>query len=338
MRRLAAAASAALLAGVLASPVARAADVGPILALSKSTAMLGEYIGVTGSGFPIGARLQVEICGTGGSSNSCAIGDAVFATVDALGGFQLSLHVTEPPTPCPCSVHAAPFAGTAADPVDVPISLPGLRYMPQAAPVVTGSAKLMDATVADDSPFLTQLGEDGSAKVTVTFANLSGGPAPDPGISVTLSRGSTQIGSYPVAWTGGALAVGQRRALVYELPLPGGWFRDYEIGIVVGGSGHPVTVRTLSAAVRPWGELAAPAALLFGLSCLLMGRRRRYEPVRGLPVRTGAPPGPRSGVGATEPFSGAFTTVEPATLGVVMTPELEIATAEAPEISEIGHS
>jgi hypothetical protein len=342
MRRLAAAAAALLLtAGVttvlVAPQAAQAADTGPTLVLSKSTAMLGEYIGVTGSGFPIGARLQVETCGTGGSSNSCAIADAAFATVDALGGFHLSLHVTEPPTPCPCTVHAAPFAGTAADPVDVPISVPGLRYLPQAAPVVTGSAKLMDATVVGDSPFLSQLGADGSAQVTVTFANLSGGPAPDPGVTLTLSRGGVQIGRYPVLWTGGALPVGRRRALVYELPLPGGWFRDYEIGVVVGtAAGKPVTVRTLSAAVRPWGELVAPAALAFGVSCLLLARRRRHEPVRGLPVRTSAPAGRRSGVAAPEPFSGVSMAVEPATLGIVVAPELEIATPEAPEKVENG--
>jgi hypothetical protein len=344
MRRLAAAAATLLLTATAvtvasASQGAQAVDIGPTLVLSKSTAMLGEYIGVTGSGFPIGARLQVEICGTGGSSNSCAIADAAFATVGTLGGFHLSLHVTEPPTPCPCTVHAAPFAGAAADPVDVPISVPGLRYLPQAAPVVTGSAKLLDATVTDDSPFLTQLGADGSAQVTVTFANLGGGPAPDPGVALTLSRGGVQVGRYPVVWNGGALPVGQRRALVYELPLPGGWFRDYEIGVVVGTAARqPVTVRTLSAAVRPWGELVAPSALAFGLLCLSVGRRRRHEPVRGLPVRPSAVPGRRSGAAVPGPFSGVFTAVEPATLGIVVPPDLELATPEAPDTSEIGPS
>jgi hypothetical protein len=340
----AAAVVASALIGALTAPAAYATADGPTLVLSKSTAKLGEYISVTGSGFPIGAQLQVEICGIGGSSNSCAIAAAVGATADALGGFHRKLPVVEPPTPCPCTVHVTPFAGTAADPVDTPIDIPGLRYLPRATPVAdAGTAKLMQATAVDDSPFLTQLGADGSARVTITFANLSGGPAPDPGVVLTVSRGGDQVGRYPLAWTGGALPVGARRTLTAELSLPGGWFRDYEIGVALGPTGRQATVRTLSAAVRPWGELAAPAALAVGVVCLLAARRRRYEPVRGLRVRRGAAGGPRSGAGVPGafpgPFSGPFSAVEAATLGIVAAaPELENATAETAETSGNGGS
>jgi hypothetical protein len=303
----------------------------PTLTLSKNTAKAGERITVTGSGFPAGARLQVEVCGIGGSSNSCAITDAAPATTDAFGGFRQNLVVTEPPTPCPCTVHAAPYAGAAADPVDTPLSIPGLRFLPQAAPVVVGSAKLLDATAAADSPFLTQIGAGGSARVTLTFGNVSGGPADDPGVALALSRGGKPVGRYPVAWTGGALPAGERRTLVYEVPLPGGWFRDYEIGVVVGtggtGDGKPITVRTLAASVRPWGELVAPGTLALGVLCLLAGRRRRSKAVAGLPVRQGAAPGRRSGARVPEPFSR----VEPLTLGILVAPGLELATAEASE-------
>ncbi|WP_370384410.1 hypothetical protein [Catenulispora sp. GAS73] len=292
---------------------ATAAD-GPALMLSKSTAKLGEYISVTGTGFPAGARLQVEICGIGGTSNSCAIATAVIATTDPAGGFHQALPVVEPPTPCPCTVHAAPFDGTAADPVDAAISIPGLRYLPQAAPPQVGTAKLMDATAVGDSPFPAQLGADGSARVTVTFANLGGGPAPDPGVVLTVSRGAKEVGRYPVAWTGGDLAVGGRRTLTCELALPGGWFRDYEIGVAIGAPGNPVTVRTLSAAVRPWGELVAPSALLLGVLCLLAVRRR--------------------GAAVPEPFPGPSPLEPPTPAMVLPTPELENATAETPEIPE----
>ena len=339
---VAAAAVASALIGGLTAPATYAAADGPTLALSKGTAKLGEYIRVTGSGFPIGAQLQVEICGIGGSSNSCAIAAAVGATADALGGFHQTLQVVEPPTPCPCTVHVTPFAGTAADPVDAPITIPGLRFLPQAAPAAdAGTAKLMQATAADDSPFLTRLGADGSARVTVTFANLSGGPAPDPGVVLTVSRGGKQVGRYPLAWTSGPLPVGARRTLTADLSLPGGWFRDYEIGVALGRAGHQATVRTLSAAVRPWGELVAPATLAVGVVCLLAARRRRHEPVRGLRVRRGAVAGPRSGAGVPGafpgPFSGPFSAVEAATLGIVAAaPELENATAETAETSGNG--
>jgi hypothetical protein len=340
----AAAVAASVLIGALTAPAAYASADGPTLVLSKSTAKLGEYIGVTGSGFPIGTQLQVEICGIGGSSNSCAIAAAVGATADALGGFHQMLRIVEPPTPCPCTVHVTPFAGTAADPVDTPISIPGLRYLPQADPAAdAGTAKLMQATAADDSPFLMQLGADGSVRVTVTFANLSGGPAPDPGVVLTVSRSGKQVGRYPLAWTGGALPVGARRTLTADLALPGGWFHDYEIGVALGPAAHQATVRTLSAAVRPWGELAAPAALAVGVGCLLAARRRRYEPVRGLRVRRGAVAGPRSGAGVPGafpgPFSGPFSGVEAATLGIVVAaPGLENATAETAETSGNGGS
>lgn len=309
---------------------------GPALTLSTATAKAGERITVTGSGFPAGARLQVETCGIGGTSNSCAIADAAFATTDAFGGFHQNLVVTEPPTPCPCVVHAAPYAGAAADPVDAPITIPGLRYLPQAAPVIVGNAKLLDATAVNDSSFLTQIGAGGSARVTMTFGNLSGGPANDPGVLLTLSRGGKEVGRYPVTWTGGALPVGERRALAYEVPLPGGWFRDYEVGVVVGngtgGGARPLTVRTLSASVRPWGELVAPGTLALGLLCLFAGRRRRYQAPAGLPVRQGAAVGRRGGAAVPEPFSA----VEPATLGILVSPPpastaLELATAETSE-------
>ncbi|NUR60448.1 MAG: hypothetical protein HOV87_17575 [Catenulispora sp.] len=330
MIRQAVAVVAAVAAAAVFSPSA-AAGTTPTLTLSTSVAKVGERVAVTGSGFPAGARLQVEICGIGGTSNSCAIGDAVFATTDAFGGFRQNLLVTEPPTPCPCVVHAAPFAGASADPLETPLSIPGLRYLPQAAPAIAGTAKLLDATAADDSPFLTQIGAGGSAHVTLTFGNLSGGPAGDPGVVLTLSRGGSQVGRYPVAWAGGALPVGQRRTLGYEIPLPGAWFRDYEIGVVVGagdgtaaGLGKPLTLRTLAASVRPWGELVVPGTLLLGLLCLLAGRRRRYKPADGLPVRAGAVAGRRSGVAVPEPFSA----VEPATLGIVTAPP---SSSTAPE-------
>ncbi|MEY9890722.1 hypothetical protein ABIA35_000703 [Catenulispora sp. MAP12-49] len=374
MRRLAGAGATALLVAGLTAPATRAAVDGPTLVLSKTTAKLGESISVTGSGFPIGAQLQVEICGIGGSSNSCAVAAAVPATTDARGGFHQSLPVVEPPTPCPCTVHVTPFAGTAADPVDTPITIPGLRYLPQdAPPPAAGTAKLMTAAAVADPPFLAQLGADGSAQVTLTFANLGGGPAPDPGVVLTVSRGSKQVGRYPVAWTGGPLAVGGRRTLTCELSLPGGWFRDYEIGVAIGengATGRPITVRTLSAAVRPWGELVAPAALLFGVGCLFAARRRpgrprgagasgassgskvsrasrasrrRYKAVRGLPVRLGAAEGRRSGAGVPEPFPGPFSELfsagEPEAPGTVPAgPGHENATAETPETAENGPS
>lgn len=304
------------------------------LTLSKDTAKVGERITVTGSGFPAGARLQLEVCGIGGSSNSCAIGDAAFATTDAFGAFHQNLLVTEPPTPCPCTVHAAPFGGAGADPVDAPLSVPGLRYLPQAAPAVVGNVKLLDAVAVGDSPFLTQVGAGGSARVTMTFGNLSGGPAADPGVVLTLSRGGRQVRRYPVAWTGGPLPVGQRRELIYEVALPGGWFRDYEIGVVLGpaaGAAKPVTVRTLSASVRPWGELVVPGTLAVGLLCLLAGRRRGYKAVAGLPVRPGAVAGRRSGVAVPGPFSG----VEAATIGIVVVPEVP-EVVEVVEVVELG--
>ncbi|MBW8806328.1 MAG: hypothetical protein JF587_21125 [Catenulisporales bacterium] len=163
-RRLAVVAAVLSLAGI--APTARSAVDVPTLTLSKETVKPGEWVAVSGSGFPVGARLQIEVCGVGGSSNSCAISDAAFATTDAFGGFHQNLRVTEPPTPCPCVVHAAPYAGT------------------------------------------------------LTFGNLSGGPADDPGVALTLSHGGKQIARHPVTWSGGSLPVGQRRTL-YELPPPG---------------------------------------------------------------------------------------------------------------------
>lgn len=311
------------------SPAAQAAD-GPALVLSKNTAKLGEYVGVTGSGFPVGAQLQVEICGIGGSSNSCAIAAAVNATADASGGFHQSLPVMEPPTPCPCTVHAVPFAGAAADPVDVPIGIPGLRFLPQAAPAAAGTAKLLDAVLVPDSPLLTQFGADGSARVTLTFADLGGGPAPDPGVALTVSRGGRRVGRYPVPWVGGDLAVGARRMVACDLALPGGWFRDYQIGVELGPVADPITVRTLSAAVRPWGEVGAPAALLAGVGCLLAARRRRHGPVRGLPVGLDTARAHRSGAAVPEPFPAPPPLIAPSSDA----PDLENATAETLVTSE----
>ncbi|GAA2020087.1 hypothetical protein GCM10009839_15880 [Catenulispora yoronensis] len=330
MRRLLVAAATAAAVLGCAAFTAGPAPAMAALTLSKSTAKVGERLTVTGSGFPAGARLQVEVCGIGGSSNSCAIGAAVLATTDAFGGFHQNLLVTEPPTPCPCTVHAAPYGGATADPVDTAIAIPGLRFLPEAAQQAAGNLKLLDATADDDSPFLTRIGADGSARVTLTFGNLGGGPAGDPGVALTLARGGEQVGRYPVAWTGGPLPVGQRRRLVYEVPLPGGWFRDYEIGVELGTDGGAVkslTARTLPASVRPWGELVAPAALAVGLLCLLAGRRRHYRAVAALPVREGAVPGRRSGAAVPGPFSA----VEAATLGIVVAPDPGGATAEAPE-------
>ena len=313
------------------------------LHLSQDTAKVGEYVSVSGTNLPVGARYQLEVCGIGGTSNDCAITQAAFVTVGPSGGFTQSLRISEPPTPCPCTVHAAPYAGTAAEPLDIPITIPGLRFMPGAVKPVSGSAKLLDATVSDDSSPLTQIGGQGSANVTVTFANLSAGPAGDPGVALTLSRGGHEIGRYPLRWSGGDLPPGPRRALVYEVPLPGGWFRDYTIGVAVeDGSGRQPTVRTMAASVHPWGELLAPLALMLGVGCLLAGRRRHYDAVAALPVREGARTGRRSGTAAPGPFSR----VEAATLGIYV-PETAvsglagvsgsgIATDEAPETAVSG--
>ncbi|MFL6110256.1 MAG: hypothetical protein ACJ786_02735 [Catenulispora sp.] len=327
MRKWAVIAAVLSLAGI--APTAYSAADVPALTLSKEVVPPGEWVAVSGRGFPAAARLQIEVCGVGGSSNSCAIADAAFATTDAFGGFHQNLRVTEPPTPCPCVVHAAPYAGTAADPVDAPLGIPGLRYLPRAAPVVPGTARLLDAGAVGDSSFLARIGADGSLRVTLTFGNLSGGPVGDPGVALTLSHDGKQVGRYPVTWTGGALPVGQRRVLVYELPLPGGWFRDYEVGVVLGKA---TTVRTLSGSVHPWGELMVPGTLALGLLCLFAGTRGRHRPRTGRPVREGAAVGRRTGAAGPEPFS----IVEPATLGIVCAPELEHATVEALETSEKG--
>jgi hypothetical protein len=294
---------------------AQASAEGPALHLSAATAEVGTSEVVTGSGWAPGAQLQIEVCGIGGSSNDCNLQDAVLATANPSGAFTAYLRVSEPPTPCPCTVHAAPFAGTSSSPADVPIAIPKLRYMPEAATPIVGAAKLLDVAVSDDSSPLTQLGAEGAARVTVTFANLSGGPANDPGVTLILTRGAKTVGRYPMRWTGDALAVGQRRALVYDVPLPGGWFRDYSIGVAVGdAAGKSVTVRTVPAAVRPWGELLAPFALVLGVGFILVGRRRKYEVVPALPVREGAPAGRRSGIFEPQPFAR----IEPATLGILV--------------------
>src|SRR6185312_12968149 len=80
--------------------------------------------------------------------------------------------------------------------------------------------------------------------------------------------------TYPVSWGSTPLAAGARRSLVYDVPLPGGWFRDFGIGVQVrGADGRPVTARTVPASVRPWGEPLACAVLLLGVVLIVLGRR-----------------------------------------------------------------
>lgn len=268
---------------------------GPALHLSQSTAKLGDWITVSGTGLAPGAHYQLEICGIGGTSNSCDVTDAAPAVVSTQGTLRQNLQVHEPPTPCPCTVHAAPYGGPSADPVDTALSIPGLRYMPDAAKPAIGTPKLLDVTVADDSPLLTRFGADGAARVTLTFANLGAGPAHDPGVELTLLRGGTTAAAYPVRWSGGPLAAGARRSLVYDVPLPGGWFRDFGIGVrLTGADGRPVTVRTVPASVRPWGEPLAPAALLLGVGLIVLGRRRRHRPATPAQAAPGPDPDPGS--------------------------------------------
>lgn len=301
----------AMLAASTATPAATPAAAwdapadGPLLHLSQTTAALGTWITVDGTGFAPGARYQLAICGIGGTSNSCDVTAAAFAVVGAQGTFRQDLQVHEPPTPCPCTVHAAPYGGPSADPVDAALSIPGLRYMPEAAKPVPGMAKLLDVSVADDSPLLTQFGADGSARVTVTVTNLAGGPAGDPGIVLVLNRAGKTAGTYPVRWSGGPLAAGSRRSLVYDVPLPGGWFRDYGIGVqVADAGGRPVTVRTVPASVRPWGEPLAPAVLLLGVGLIVLGRRRGHA-AAAAGAAGAAGPGSESG---QEPESPETTT------------------------------
>lgn len=95
--------------------------------------------------------------------------------------------------------------------------------------------------------------------------------------------------------------------------------------------GKATTVRTLSASIHhPWGELIALGTLALGLLCLFAGSRRRHRPVGGLPVRERVIVGRRAGAAMPEPFS----TIDPATLGIVIAPEPEHATAEVLETSE----
>jgi hypothetical protein len=174
--------------------------------------------------------------------------------------------------------------------------------MPDAAKPVPGTAKLLDVAVADDSPLLTQFGADGAARVTLTFANLGAGPAADPGVQLTVLRGAATAAAYPVRWTGGPLAAGGRRSLVYDVPLPGGWFRDYGIGVrLAGADGRPVTVRTVPASVRPWGEPLAPAALLLGIGLMVLGRRGKRRPAPAAEPAPGPDPDPGSAPGIGEP-------------------------------------
>ncbi|MFJ3666881.1 hypothetical protein ACIPSE_10545 [Streptomyces sp. NPDC090106] len=262
---------------------AAAAEPAPAISTDATRLIPGRPVTVSGTGWPVGAAVQTEVCGLDavhGSADCDTVRGAV-ALVTTDGGFRVSLVVGAPPVDCPCVVRTTTGAGD------------------------TARTATIDVEVAGVSDGKVPVLEDVAPRVQIVDAELTGGPGPAElfggrphrTLVVTVrNTGNSALGRTPliVRWGSGGIADVDAAAPATE-PLPPGTTARYQVNVSmplasfgrysVGGryAGETFLVTT---DLYPWGLIAVAggSALLTVFSIGWAVRRRLNRPPAPVPA------------------------------------------------------
>lgn len=277
---------------VLGPRPSAAQGIDPTVFVDRTGTAAGEQMLITGSGWPAGASLIVELCGHGGLRGSvdCDVPHQRSAGVGPAGTFSVELTTALPPTPCPCVVKATDQATQIA--ATAPISVAGLPTVPITASdgPLARAVEISGVEITGGGTLAELFGAGGRRVLEITLVNTGPLPIDSPDVSVAWGTGLNPDGFVEPPETT-RLEPGETQTLTVALHRPALTLGEQVAVVEVQGVGEPVTARATTTGY-PWGLLAVA---LIAVQLLLVRLRndfrrrmgRRHVPPAGDPWAEG---------------------------------------------------
>jgi hypothetical protein len=276
------------------SGASQAAD--PAVSIDRSGTAVGEDMLVTGTGWPKGATLIVELCGQGGIHGSvdCDVANQRTAGVGASGTFATPLTTGKPPSACPCVVKATDqtthIAATAS------IAVAGIATVPitEDDPDAVRRIEISALEVTGDRSWTELFGAPSDRVLEVTLVNTGAVAIRRPALSVAWGKGNPPTGFVEVPGLK-AMEPGATQKVSVDLPRGALAFGRYRAAVEVQGLAEPERGEVTNS-TYPWGLVGVAIVLLQLILLGIRNRlRRRFQrpdaPVDALPETLGLPPG-----------------------------------------------
>ncbi|MFI6962776.1 hypothetical protein [Streptomyces sp. NPDC050255] len=257
-------------------------------AISTDTGRLvpGRPVTVGGTGWPVGATVQTEVCGLRAvhGSSDCDTTRGAVALVAADGTFRLTLLVGAPPADCPCVVRATTGAGQNARSATTDIEVADVPEGVVPDPgTSTPQVAVVDAELTGDGGLAELFGGRPHRTLVVTVRNTG---------TATLGRtplivrwgGGSSIDTDVAAPLTSPLKPGEQATYRVPVAMPLASFGRYSVGGRYDSRSFVVTTD-----LYPWGliSVAGASVLLTVFSAGWAIRRRRNRPPAPVP-----PPAP----------------------------------------------
>ncbi|WP_421119602.1 hypothetical protein ACE2AJ_19895 [Aquihabitans daechungensis] len=285
-------------------PVAGAQEPAPrssaTVQLSSTRVDKGDWITVRGEGFPAGALILVEVCGTNDiPALGCDDQTAVDAAVDRNGLFEVPLLVEEPLSPCPCTVRASNKAEDVATSTPIEITGVGPNGGSGSTGATGGVALVPDVSVGEvdlvgNDSWTTWFGASPARTFRYTVRN--DGPGTADGLVVDLRGGHGKVPDEVLhAPAVGTLGPGEERT--FEVPVDLGPFAAGSYRVVGrltaagddGGGPTPTQHFGATTTSFPWMVVVIPVVVLLEVLLLLSRNRLRDRVQRHAEVAAAAP-------------------------------------------------
>lgn len=268
----------ALVLGVLVAGGARAGaaqTTDPTVAIDRTGTAAGETILITGTGWPSGASLIVELCGHGGLRGSvdCDVAHQRTAGVGPSGTFSVELTSGQPPVPCPCVVKATDQSSQIA--ATAPIAVAGVATLPITADDVAAvrALEISAMTITGGQRWAELFGAGGRRVLEVTLVNTGPLAIDAPKVNVSWGSGSNPDGFVKPPEVD-RMEPGASQILTIPLHRSALTFGAQTAVVEVQGLGSPVVARA-STTGYPWGLLVVALVVLQLLLLRLRDRLRR---------------------------------------------------------------
>lgn len=289
----------ALLVGTVPAPAVTTPATAPparTLSLSSTTLVPGQSVAISGRNWPLHQLFQATLCGGDAllGSEDCANGAAVaFAPADVGGVIQVTLPVTDPPTPCPCVVQI-----TRVHPPEVVDSVPvTVVGVPSETPVtppalLPPSLRVSGVHVVAGSSWAAWFGAAAPRELVLTVHNAGAAPIRPLLAARWIGGGVSHVIATPRARV---VPVGGSTRLTATFHLSTLTWGQVRVVGQVAGTTFAVTFRT-TASTLPWGLVVIGIVIVAGLLVLIVlavvRHRRRKRREGGEPPADDIPPVP----------------------------------------------
>jgi hypothetical protein len=234
----------------------------------------GERIVVTGSGWPVGALVQIATCGNLGLGGSrvCAMPESVATPVRADGTISAAIRVGAPPEPCPCVTQVSTVGATDRRVVALPFVVTG--HPVGETPSLSadhGRLEVLDARLVGASSWTSWFGAPARRTLELQVRNAGGATTGSTPLTVGWGRVPASIEGEPMTHAVEALAPGAATTVTMPVTLPVAAMGAYHVNGRVGAA----DLFSVELEHQPWGLYA-----LNGLGVLLLVAAIRWR-VRG---------------------------------------------------------